>query len=462
MIPLIVALFVVISSFLLSRWKAEYGLAFLIAIMGVNEISSIGFILNGRLPYLAALGFILADIAIYKRDPLAVEFPLRKPLLWFLLVAIVASFQSYAIPTDAVVTMGSTWNMPWIKSVTRVFLLWLMIATYAIASRYIKKPSTFLSVTAIVALLIVVGYILVSVSSYSYIMKSAWSIGPHLPFIQHHDEPTRWRGFFSEPSLFANFLIAITPLLVAPLFFSKKKGLWVLSILSILISCAALLFSGSRGAWIALAGGIFFGLVLYGLKLRSPAFIPNCVTGVMILGIIAALVILRLPEPFVQVYLENPFEGVFGSNYKFWSTETRLIQADYALDAFKAHPLLGVGYDNYNFHSGYKIYEGLTENPINWAEPNNLPLKVLAELGIIGFIVFLWLVFKIIHLLRAIIVENTFGYGFILVVALSSLMVHTLFISKIHYVHLWIALAIVTAFADKNVYKEIKARRLDV
>ena len=88
-----------------------------------------------------------------------------------------------------------------------------------------------------------------------------------------------------------------------------------------------------------------------------------------------------------------PTIGTFSNTYgKFWSTRTRMITYEYALDAFRQHPWLGVGYENYNFYTGNKVYLGLLDFNITWPEVNSYPLKVLAEQGIIGFLSFLFFV----------------------------------------------------------------------
>jgi hypothetical protein len=71
---------------------------------------------------------------------------------------------------------------------------------------------------------------------------------------------------------------------------------------------------------------------------------------------------------------QSNFEAVGSGRYDFWRV---------ALDAFVAHPLGGLGQDN--FADYYILHRHTSENP---AWPHSLELRLLASTGIVGFLLF--------------------------------------------------------------------------
>ena len=126
----------------------------------------------------------------------------------------------------------------------------------------------------------------------------------------------------------------------------------------------------------------------------------------------------------------------------------------YAWEGFKQHPLLGMGYSNYIFYSGYRLYYEIYGTTMNFPEVNNYPLKVLAEMGLIGFIVFIWLFVKAIK--SAIYSMNyekdkskkEMITGYLLAfIAVSS---QLLFFSYITLAYLWVMLAIMMSLCKNK------------
>ena len=135
-----------------------------------------------------------------------------------------------------------------------------------------------------------------------------------------------------------------------------------------------ILATASRGAMV----GCVAGLVLSGsLQLRrmSPRRLATLVGGLAVLGMTGAWYVRQ--EPLVLRRLESTAEGS-GPNI-----ENRLELWHAGREAFTTHPILGVGY-------------GQLRNYVELATGNNKPvhqtfISMGAELGLVGLVVFLWL-----------------------------------------------------------------------
>ena len=166
------------------------------------------------------------------------------------------------------------------------------------------------------------------------------------------------------------------------------------------------------------------------------------------------LVGIRYPFNIFSEKIARPITDAFNpSAYRFWSSRIRIWTIQYAWEGFKEHPLLGIGYSNYIFYSGYRFYPEVYGTAMNFPEVNNYPMKVLSEMGIIGFIVLLWLFVKIIRSTVSSIKSEknrstqTIMISFLIsFIALSSQM---LFYSYITLAYLWFMLAMMLSLTVK-------------
>jgi len=141
-----------------------------------------------------------------------------------------------------------------------------------------------------------------------------------------------------------------------------------------------ILATASRGAMV----GCVAGLVLSGsLQLRRmpPRRLATLVGGLAILGMTGAWYVRQ--EPLVLRRLQSTAEGS-GPNI-----ENRLELWHAGREALATHPILGVGY-------------GQLRNYVELATGNNKPvhqtfISMGAELGVVGLLVFLWLLFTVVR-----------------------------------------------------------------
>ncbi len=198
--------------------------------------------------------------------------------------------------------------------------------------------------------------------------------------------PNRNAGW-NEPVAGGTNLCAALGLHLAALLYGKR-GWAALGGVGVLITLAAILATGTRGAWIAAAGLVFLACLVGAWKIRWTArrAIVAGVVAVVLLGAggvvgwkVAAPRALEAREELRQVFEENDFSSYTG---------TRLLLMWWALQAFADNPIGGTG------EGGYEpwVLDNLAERGIDPADrthtgphPHNTLLQPLANTGIIGF-----------------------------------------------------------------------------
>jgi len=115
----------------------------------------------------------------------------------------------------------------------------------------------------------------------------------------------------------------------------------------------------------------------------------------------------------------------------YGSFQSRVEQMQVAWNAFKAHPVFGVGIMAFeNKQNQYKYMNATGMHETNWGIIHNSFLSVLAENGIFGFVFYLFLVVNALRLsIRLEKLDNTYKGILSLEVAIivESLGIHMLF-----------------------------------
>jgi len=184
----------------------------------------------------------------------------------------------------------------------------------------------------------------------------------------------RARGSMCEPLYLGSYVLAVLPLLVV----GHRRVLTAGALL-------LLLATWSRGAWLALAGGLLIWWLarrranLPGVRGRWLA-LAGLGPGVLIVVVVAtwgAEALLLPAQRLIQI-----------ADVGDWSNLTRLYSTQAAWRAFELSPLVGVGWGQFAFHFyGLVDLSGL-QSQFTWPVVNSIPLLVLCETGLIGLAVF--------------------------------------------------------------------------
>ena len=146
---------------------------------------------------------------------------------------------------------------------------------------------------------------------------------------------------------------------------------------TLLVGCAALLFNGTRGAWVAVPIDV---LVCASLLVRDKKrLLASVLAAVVVFGTVFAL----------SPALSSRFASI--GDTKMQSNSERFLLWTSAAHMFTDHPVLGIGYAGFEaaYHEQYILPEA-KEGPLPHAH-NNL-IQMLAECGIFGALalIFFW------------------------------------------------------------------------
>ena len=192
-------------------------------------------------------------------------------------------------------------------------------------------------------------------------------------------------GSIGDPNIYAQVMLFIIPIAFERMLKEKNLFLKLVAIWSFLATFLTVIFTYSRGAFIALAMmGLFF--VLYK---KIP--IKYLVFGVLIVALFVPFLPSNYVDRILTIPQSLPFFGNSVENEVSYSG--RWSEMVSAVLMFADHPLIGVGVNNYKYH--YLDYARRIGTDLRGTErnPHILYLQILAEQGIIGFISFGFIIY---------------------------------------------------------------------
>jgi len=180
----------------------------------------------------------------------------------------------------------------------------------------------------------------------------------------------RVQGFTHSPNRLADLLIMFIILCFSIVLFEKNTKWKLVGLIGLVPGLGGIIVTYSRGGWISLLGGLFAIALLRSKK------------------VLILLIIIGLTIPlFVPELVQNRIKSV--TDLEHSSNKARILIWKAGINMVQDHPILGAGffnvkhiYERYKLHSSDTVYVQL----------HNIYLNVLAELGIIGFLIFLSLI----------------------------------------------------------------------
>lgn len=316
---------------------------------------------------------------------------------------------SYFLRVPLPLWIGDTRFSDW-KNYVEMFLLALVVASS------IKTKNE-------VRLLLVVMGLSVLVVNRSYFATLSGRDLSHFSYDVRDAGPLGYAGVNG----LAAFEAMLSSLLLGIVVFTRRT-MPKIAILLIVATCSyCLLFSFSRGGYV----GFLVGLITVGLfKSR------------WLLAVAAVLVIgwqTLLPVAVQERIQMTTGEAAEGQSFDS-SAEARINLWEDAMDLFKRNPITG---------SGFQTYESMGR--LGYSDTHNYYLKVLAETGIVGFFLFLMLLWKLFRsgIRLFFVTEDPFWKGLSLgfIALLASTVVLNLFGDRWSYQqvdgYLWVILGCV-------------------
>ncbi len=196
-------------------------------------------------------------------------------------------------------------------------------------------------------------------------------------------DSTRVTGPLSDPNYYGQILLMIMPIGIYGIITEKRTLQRLLYLGTTSVIMLTTIFTYSRGAFIAL---VVMGVMIVHERKLNPYRI---VVGVVI---IIALLYPFLPQGYLDRLLTLsdvlPQDTTMQTEKSFKGRSSEMI---IAIQMFANHPLLGIGYLNYeNHYADYNAVLGLDDRA-GAREAHDLYLEVLSETGVVGFISFIGL-----------------------------------------------------------------------
>ena len=260
----------------------------------------------------------------------------------------------------------------------------------------------------------------------------------------------RVRSGAAEPLYFGSYLLCVLPVTAVAL--ARAKGwarLW--RGFTLLLGLACLLLTFSRGVYLGLSLLVILSAI--GMA-RGILPKPSKRTGIplallLLLGTLALSAlftsggILALPR-LLLARMEQSFAQHDLSNL------TRLSSWRAAAILFWQHPLFGVGWSGFGFWF-YRVLNGSgTAAVFGWPVTNSFPLRVLAETGLVGALLWASVLARPLSPLRGVLSgrhAKVNGVSFVLASCLAALLLQMLTFSQMNLPHLWLSGGVAAALA---------------
>jgi putative inorganic carbon (HCO3(-)) transporter len=205
-------------------------------------------------------------------------------------------------------------------------------------------------------------------------------------------------SFLGNPAFVSSFLVPASFICLCLALVGRKPVGKLAGCAGVLAAVVCIFLAGSRSGWLSLFASfaVFGVLSVYSRRVRVP---PRILAVLLVMG--AMLVLLfSMPNPFFKPKY-NIFKRVFSAT----QIEARLYAWSIARDMFVKHPLLGMGYGNFNVKFWEYVDMAEKRAPTKMSErvlssarglspghAHNEYVEVLAESGLAGFAAFLWLI----------------------------------------------------------------------
>jgi len=356
--------------FLLSLYSEGFGLLVLILI-SYSRLSDILIEYHGLIsiakPFLAVLVVtILVRWGVFNERPKGWE----RPILLFGLMSLTGLFSLFYSPVP---------DRVWARLVddAKDILIAVIIVILLQRGPMFRR---------VLWTLIVVGFFLGTLSVFQYLTGTFKNdYGGFAISIEHQIIGTiddyRSTGPIGDPNFYAQIMVVVIPISFERFLHEKKTLLRFFALWTFVASVLTVLFTYSRGGFIAMVVGMLITFLYYPPKrFQIPIIIFSSI-----------LFIALLPPNYVERLstLTEIFKPRATLRVEEQSLQGRLSENFTALEMIKTNPLFGVGLSSYNYlFPQYSKKLGLalvaTER-----ESHNLYLEAAAETGIIGFSVLL-------------------------------------------------------------------------
>lgn len=303
------------------------------------------------------------------------------------------------------------------------YVLW-----YFVMTQYITTPK---EAKRILTIFVLTGLFLGLHASYQYIagveMPGNWV---------DSTESVRTRAFsiIGSPNILGSLFVLFIPMGVAMTLIQQKLMKRLLFGGATLIMAAGLIFTLSRGAWLAVAGGLFFAAVLYNQKL---VFHLSALGGLVLLA--GGSFTSRLFSIFSPTYL---FKSAAGGRLYRWTE---------GLAVWSESKLFGVGLGRF----GGAV---ATNNKLSPFYLDNYYIKTLVEMGVFGLAALVLMMLTLWGYASTVVIKQrdvmqkvvTIGFCAAIVGVILHNAVENIFEVPAMVVYFWTTVAALSVYAESG------------
>lgn len=380
---------------------------FPIAEIGKIQFGSVSFTLNDMFVFTSVLIWFIVNLKQIRK----LQIKLAKPIMLFAGICLFSLIVNiFRLNADSFL-VAILYLVRWILYSGIYFIL---------VTRDKKFLKQYKSLLLIPIILIILG---------GFVQFVFYSNLRNLYYLGWDEHLHRLFSSFLDPNFAGAFLCLSLLLLMYFVFESfsqKKKFKCLVFIFASIANIVAIYITYSRSALIMM----FVSLAVFLILLRRKKLFL-----LVSVAIIVCVVISQLPQ-------QNE-----GTNLlRVVSSEQRIFSAKEAINIIQKSPIIGIGFNAYRYVQFNNGVSGGTKwlTTHSGAGTDNSFLFVFATTGIIGLLVYLYLLINIFKLGREKINKNLFSI--VLISSLIGIMVDSLFINSLFYVYimewLWIIVAI--------------------
>jgi O-antigen ligase len=247
---------------------------------------------------------------------------------------------------------------------------------------------------------------------------------------------TRMQGSAYGPNYFAIGILPFIGISFYTIKSSRKKIHKLSAFILLIILISSLVITVSRGGLLGLTGMAFFGFLKSKRKAQSLLIL---FLGILILS-------LTMPNQVWERFHKTQIKDIEIQDGTTRSTERRLLLAKAGWGIFLDNPILGIGVGNY-------YWECMKYQPVHPGRAHTMYLEIMAELGIIGILLFFLILQATFKTLKNIYKtpNELSGYAMGLSIGLIGFLTAALFLHAQQDKNLWL-LIFLTAALD-NIYR---------
>ena len=365
--------FLIILLLLIVLLEKKYWLLFVFLIVSILLNYSLGLVLFGlnlttqKIGMIVVTLFLLTHFLSYRKPISQMKNPFTIPVL--LLIAI--AFLSY---------LNNDFPQKSLQGIITLFLIFFAIhILYSLI--LISNPERIKQVLSYGITLIFI--ILLGIAIINFV-KEGRIIG-------------RMTGTFTNPNEYGAMVLMILPVVLTGIEEGDTKLVWTGGFCAAL-ALLTIFFTYSRATYLATL--VFLAVIFIGNSIihsENKKFLLNrkVLIGIFLIFLMGFLIYRVIPQEFFESGVQR-YQSLFadsGLNLGDSSLNKRYNVIWVAIRIFKENPLLGVGVKNFVPYTSYLLGPGRA------TATENTYLKVLSEMGLLGFSIFLFIIYRIIRTL---------------------------------------------------------------